>query len=1080
MNREQHKFGLSSFSVILIMVVLMIIGAAMIPLLNIQLYPSSKNHQINISFSWPNASARVVEAEVTSKLEGVLGTVQGLQYIKSTSFKDGGQITLIFKKSKNLDALRFEISSLIKYIYPKLPQDVGYPHISDNNSQSSQGSSSKHLLSYTVNSSLPSYQIKKFLDKYIVEELIKIKGVNDVIISGNEPYQWIIEFNASLCRELNIYPEEINTAIATRYRNEPLGISHEIIQGDTLQITVQLQSGNKDEILGYGGLEALPVKKVKDRIIYLGDIAKVTYKERDPNSYFRINGRNNLTMNIYSEEDVNEIDVAEKIRTKIDEISKYIPPEYAFILSVDNSEYLKQDLRKIYRRTFMSVAILLAFVYLISRKLRYLALIVITMTANILVSFIFYHLFNLDLHLYSLAGLTVSLGLIIDTTIIMIDHYCYYHNRKAFLAILAALLTTIGSLCIVFFLPETQQKNLAEFSAIIIINLSVSLCIALFFVPALLDKLPLNHVKSPQQITHRRRLVKLTHLYKRHIDFSKRHKWLYILLFILIFGIPFHLLPIKLTEQPSSNYYYYLQKEREGFFPELYNKTIGSSFYQEKLKKYVEYIFGGSFRLFDQHNATRFRSSDENSRPILNITASMPEGCTVHQLNDIIKIMENFLSGFDEIDIYQTNITSYRRGVITILFKKEFEHTVFPLLLKGQIISKAINIGGADWTVSGIDNNTFSNGIGNNGFIASGITLRGYNYEQLYKYAQQLADSLDTNRRVNNPNIIGGIFRYSRNKTEFFMNFNFESFAFHKLTPYDYYSFLNTKLYQKNSTPIVTHSGETEDVFIISDESKSFDIWHLKNDMVNINDSLTIKLSDLGEIQKKQTGNDIIRENQEFVLTVGFDFLGGSDLSSRLTDRSVKMMNNIMPLGYKAEKSFSGSEWYEQSKGYFWLLLLIAIIIYFICAILFESLILPFAIILMIPVSFIGLFLVFPSLNLPVDDGVFAAMVLLSGIVVNAGIYIINEYNILQKKNNNNQLKNYLKAYNHKIIPILLTVLSTILGLIPFLWDGINERFWFSFAAGAMGGMLFSLIALLVYLPLIMPLKKTKRISRND
>ena len=115
-QQKQHKIRLSSFSVILIMVVLMVIGAAMIPLLNVQLYPSSKHQQISISFSWPGASARVVEAEVTSKLEGVLGTIRGIQNMESESYRDRGVIILDFKKNENIEAIRFEISTLIKYI----------------------------------------------------------------------------------------------------------------------------------------------------------------------------------------------------------------------------------------------------------------------------------------------------------------------------------------------------------------------------------------------------------------------------------------------------------------------------------------------------------------------------------------------------------------------------------------------------------------------------------------------------------------------------------------------------------------------------------------------------------------------------------------------------------------------------------------------------------------------------------------------------------------------------------------------------------------------------------------------------
>lgn len=93
-------------------------------------------------------------------------------------------------------------------------------------------------------------------------------------------------------------------------------------------------------------------------------------------------------------------------------------------------------------------------------------------------------------------------------------------------------------------------------------------------------------------------------------------------------------------------------------------------------------------------------------------------------------------------------------------------------------------------------------------------------------------------------------------------------------------------------------------------------------------------------------------------------------------------------------------------------------------------------------------------------------MVLLSGLVVNAAIYIINEYNGIcnhcpERTKRISPVKLYIKAFNHKIIAVLLTVLSTVLGLVPFLIDGPQaEAFWFSFAIGTMGGLLFSIIAL--------------------
>ena len=121
------------------------------------------------------------------------------------------------------------------------------------------------------------------------------------------------------------------------------------------------------------------------------------------------------------------------------------------------------------------------------------------------------------------------------------------------------------------------------------------------------------------------------------------------------------------------------------------------------------------------------------------------------------------------------------------------------------------------------------------------------------------------------------------------------------------------------------------------------------------------------------------------------------------------------------------------------------IIIYFICAILFESLRLPLVIISLIPVSFIGTFLTYYFSGVEFGTGGFATLVLLSGLTVNGGIYIVNEYQNtcrrLGTKQHQNLIRLYVRAYNHKIIAVMLTILSTVLGLIPFFIDDDDRAF---------------------------------------
>lgn len=129
----------------------------------------------------------------------------------------------------------------------------------------------------------------------------------------------------------------------------------------------------------------------------------------------------------------------------------------------------------------------------------------------------------------------------------------------------------------------------------------------------------------------------------------------------------------------------------------------------------------------------------------------------------------------------------------------------------------------------------------------------------------------------------------------------------------------------------------------------------------------------------------------------------------------------------------------------------------------------------MIPISYIGVFLTFYLFGLNFDQGGFASFVLLCGITVNASIYILNEYNSIRKRYPLlSDVQAYTKAWNSKIIPIFLTVVSTILGFIPFMIGQGKEAFWFPLAAGTIGGLIASILGIFMFLP-IFSLKKQKK-----
>ncbi|MFI3295106.1 MAG: efflux RND transporter permease subunit [Rikenellaceae bacterium] len=1051
-SRSGFGFRISSFSVILIMVVLSVIGGFVAPLLNVQYAPSSSRNNIGVSFSYNGASARVVEQEVTSCLEGALNTIDGLDQISAQSGFSGGYITLSFKESKAIDVARFEVATQIRQIYASLPSGVSYPYIN----LASSGGDAKHILSYTINADMPSMAIYEYAQDHFISELSKIEGVDNSSLSGASPFYWEILYDPNMLRSFGITVDDISSAFKTNFADDVIGQAN--IDDRRMSLTLRIQP--QQEVLD------IPVKQIQGRVIYLRDLATVSYKEQLPSVYNRINGLNTINLTIYGNDQINTLTVAREVRETMDRLALECPENLTFSITYDASVGIEQEISKIFFRSVLSLLILLVFVLLVSRSFRYLAVIFISIAVNLLIAMIFYYLLDLQIEIYSMAGITISLGIIIDTSIVMVDHYTYYHNRGVLGSVTGALLTTVASLSLIFFLPKQMSDQFSDFVLVIIINLVVSLLVASLFIPSLLSEVSLSRGGvSRSSIGLKRRLVRISIYYGRYICWARAHRWIFIWVMILGFGLPIHLLPEKLG-QGSGN----TPVSLEDLTPwqRTYNDIIGSSWYSEN-REIFECCLGGAFRLFTQNLNSASYYRQPTIRKELSIRASMPEGCTVAQLNEVVKSMENYLSGFPQIDMYRTDIRDASSGTLLVTFKGEFENSSFPLQLKQQVISKAASLGGATWAVTGLDDNNFHNQIYNS-YKQHGITLTGYNYDVLYQFAQSLMGELQQNMRVSDPMITG-----SRNsgapRSEFYIEYDKARIAQNGLDVNGYFKFLTQQLYD-NSLGRYYRDGQMVEYHLRSSEKDSFDLWHITYDMIDI-DSTATRLADVGTIEKRASGNNIYRQNQQYTLSVVFDFTGSYEMAQRVKERIVEKYNDeILPIGYKAV--VDGRGWWgtaEQTQQVF-LIFLVMVIIYAICSMIFESLRIPFVIILMIPVSLIGLFLTFALGEFTFDQGGFASVIMLCGIVVNAAIYIVSEYRTVRSSSFKSALRCYITAFNRKIIPTLLTIISTVLGLIPFLFDGTDEVFWFAFAIGVIGGMLFSILTLVFIMPVFMPLRK--------
>lgn len=1033
------KRSLSPFSAVLIVAAMSIAGLASLRMLSIQYLPSDPGTSIKVSYTMNGASAESIEAEVTSRLEGVLSGISGATGTSSVSRKGSGSVNVKFQKGTDMAAARFEVASAVRNIYSSLPEELVYPSIS----LDAGGGKTVTAITYLLKGSLPSRQIQKFAENRILTPLSRIDGVDKVQVTGGTPFQWVITFDADKAASLGVRAADIRSAFNEYYSDEVAGMTVDEMSGRLMAVRVAIASVSGEKVLP----GEIPVLKSGDKIVYLRDIATWKYEEEEPSSYYRINGLNTVTLSVSLDPSANLLTTVAAVKQCMGVLQDGFPMEITASIGYDASEYVSEELRKIYVRTGLCLLILLLFVFIVNRSWRIMMVTALTLTVNMLISIAIYALSGVIVHIYTLAGITVSLGIVIDTTIVMIAHYTYWKDRSVFPDMVAAVLTTVAALLMILLLPVSERGNLTDFIWVIAINLAVSLAIAYYFIPALLHFIPAGRTSSSSSTSKRRRIVKWNRLYSRYIDWGVRHRWVYAAVFVIAFGIPLYLIP-----QPDRH-------ERGAFYEKVVRPVVSWRPYLDN-RNVIDKVAGSSSGMFSRAlDRSDFYRQPE--KKVLHIQAGMLEGCSVRQLDEVVRSMENYLASFDGISVFTTNIVSYDDARIDVEFKPEYENTSFPAHLKAQVTAMALNSGGADWRVYGIDNQAFNNNVVS-AYKSNRIVLKGYNFRELYGYAEHLVARISTNSRVSGPEIWSGGYG-GRPSAEFALDYDFVKIAAEGVNPYAYYGELSSLLYNEK-IGAVRSDGELVNVRLKSSDTDKYDLWHVLNEPVRV-DSLKVTLSDVGSIVKRLSDIDIRKENQSYELDVCFNFIGSYELSRKFISGQVEYMNDeVLPVGFKASSPSWG--WFDENRDrYAWLILLTVAVLYVMLAMAFESFRYPLAVIFMIPISFIGIFLLFGLSDFSFDQGGFAAFIMLCGVVVNAGIYIVNAFRAFGGTMSEYQTRAYVKAYNHKVNPLMLTVLSTILGLVPFLTDGPEEVFWFDFAAGTIAGMLFSLIALVLVLP---------------
>ncbi len=1023
----------------LVVVVLGIVSIFSLPL---ELSPNVENPKLTVTISWFGSSPEAVEAYVTSPIEAELATVIGIKRISSVSSRGLSKINLDFHSNTDINFARVEINEKLSSLKNVLPIDITPPQISNYvplDFQNLQG-----FLTYSISANRTANEIRKYLIDNVLYKLKNIDGVSNVEINGGSErlIEIIVDYNK--VKLFNISEDEINSSISDIEKILSAGVIEKNTDRILLKINNQIKI--KDDISNQI-IKPIP----NGNAIRLKDIGNIIDDFEEEKIFYRINGKETVTLTIDKEPGANTLETAKIVQQKIFQLSKEFPKDYNLIKELDRSEDILKDLKELFEDSLFSLALILIITLTILKNLRFTLIIFTSIIFSLLFSFSLFYLFNLTLNILTISCFVIGFGFIVDNSIVVVDYldknsikqnekYQTVLLRNIFYPLLTSTITITSVFLSLIFLTGELKLYFKQFALGIAFTLTASLIVAFSIVPILYAKSSKNKLTKPKKVTLSKYLYRI---YDKIAENILKWKKISIGIVILIIGLPVWLLPNRIEKGPLS---------------EVYNIIFDSEIYSE-IKPYINYALGGALNLFFNH-INRGEIWSYGSETYIYVRLELPNGNRIERINQLCKNLEN------EILVYKknfknliANVVDEETAILRIEFTPQQANSAFPYLLKNFITAYAINLGGVDSYIYG-----FGPGFSNAGGFSSSmfnVEIKGFNYESVRKLAEDFRSKIIKNPRVDNVDIDKTAFYWNKDNYEIIGKVNREKLFEHDMSINELLSII-----AKNSGGNVSYNkfrieNDAVNYKIKFSNYNEMQLSELEKLIIYDKQKRNIKIGDLVSFEEKKTLSKINRVDQQYVRNVSFEFKGPYKFGNSFLEASIKSF--LVPEGYsiKTRDTFLLFE-NEEKEIEIWKILGVAIIIIFmLLTAFFESYRKSLIIITAIPFAFVGTIFIYWLTDSTIDRGAYAGMLLLVGLSVSNSITLVDyiSKNIKEKNKIIELTKNRLRA-------IFLTSLTTFGALLPFIFNG-RDTFWKNLSLSILGGIVTSTISVIFIVPLL-------------
>lgn len=996
-------------------VAITIMGLFSLAKLPIDLLPDIETNTILVLTTYEGASAQDIEQNVTRPLENTLNSVEHLKHISSKSRENISVITLEFEFGYDIDALTNDVRDKLDMVSSRLPDNVQTPIIF----KFSTDMIPIMLLSVQAEESMPG--LYKILDDAVANPLARVDGVGSVSISGAPKREIHIYVDPVRLEAYNLSIETISSLIAAENRNIPGGVFD--IGSDTYSLRVQGEFDSPEQ------MRNIVVGSKDGKNIYLHQVARIDDSLEERAQKTHTDGKKGAMIIIQKQSGANSVEISNKVLEMLPSLQKRLPSDVKLGMIVDTSENINNTIDSLVETVLYALLFVVIVVFCFLGRWRATMIICITIPISLIASFIYLALTGTSLNIISLSSLSISIGMVVDDAIVVLENVTTHIERgsdpkqaaihgtnEVGISVIASTLTLIA----VFF-PLTLVTGMTgvlfrQLGWMVTIMMIISTTCALSLTPMLCSQLLRKGVKHGKIYNLlftpiNNALDALDRAYGRSLNFVVTHKISSIIVCTAIFILSIFLLRFVGTE----------------FFPTQDNGRLGVS---------LELPIGTRVEIADEITerlANEWREKYPEIKVLNYTTGQASSDNTFASLQDNGSHIISMNISLVDLDERERSITE-----IAQLMREDLKN--YPEFKKQQV-----NVGG-------------SRGGGMGGQSTIDYEIYGYDFNETDSVAQQLKRILQGIKGT--ADIIISRADY---QPEYQVDFDREKLAIYGLNLQTAATYLRNRINGSLASQY-REDGEEYDIKVMYAPEYRTSISDIENILIYSPTGKAVRVKDVGKVVERFSPPTIERKDRERIITVS-TVVADVPMSEVVAASQAEIEKMDIPAGINIELSGSYEDQQEAFGDLLLLGLLIIILVYIVMAAQFESYVYPGIIMTSLPFAFTGVFLLLflTGHNLNVMSMIGAIMLI--GIVVKNGIVLI-DYISLNRERGMSIRSAVVNGGESRLRPIIMTALTTILGMVPMaVSSGQGAEMWQPMGVAVIGGLTFSTLLTLFYVP---------------